>query len=179
MEWGCETTVHLDDPAFYRLMREAGCTYVFFGFESANKEMLKRTGKGVKNKEQIKKAVDAASSAWIVPVGSFIFGLPGETNETAQEIVDFSKELNCKVYSITFPIAVPFPGTSLRNMAENNEHDLRILTNDWDHYGKQFPGVMESDALSINELRDFQEIAYQKNPKKDLTKFLHLITQQA
>jgi len=179
IKWSCETTVHLDDPQYYKLMKEAGCYYIFYGFESANEEMLKRIGKGVKHKSQIVKAVTAASSAGICCVGSFILGLPGETEETVMESIELSKVLSPNVYSVTFPIAVPFPGTAARTFAQTGKYGLKILTNNWDDYGKQFPGVMDSNHLSIDRLRELQALAYEENPKKNMDEFLHLKSQQA
>ena len=94
-------------------------------------------------------------------------------------IDDVAKELNEHVYSITFPIAVPFPGTAARTYAEKGEYGLKILTNDWDYYGKQYPGVMDSNVLSIDRLRALQSYAYEQIPKKNLDEFLHLRSQQA
>ena len=179
VKWSCETTVHLDDPQYYKLMKEAGCYYIFYGFESANKDMLKRIGKGVKHKSQIVKAVKAAASTGLCCVGSFILGLPGETEETIMESIELSKVLSPNVYSVTFPIAVPFPGTAARAYAQEGKYGLKILTNDWDHYGKQFPGVMDSGHLSIDRLRELQSLAYDENPKKNLDEFLHLKSQQS
>jgi len=179
VKWSCETTVHLDDVEFYKLMKEAGCYYVFYGFESGNADMLKRIGKGVRHKSQIINATRAAHDAGIIAVGSFILGLPGETEETVMESIDVAKELNEHVYSITFPIAVPFPGTAARTYAEKGEYGLKILTNDWDYYGKQYPGVMDSNVLSIDRLRALQSYAYEQIPKKNLDEFLHLRSQQA
>ena len=176
VKWSCETTVHLDDPKYYKLMREAGCYYIFFGFETANKDMLKRVGKGVKDKSQIEKAVTAAYSAGITTAGSFIINLAGETEETAQEIVELAKELFPKVYSITFPIAVPFPGTQIRTWAKRNEYGLRILSNNWDDYGKQ-DGVMESETLSLGRLKEIQRVAYNAVPKKNLEEYERVMWQ--
>jgi radical SAM superfamily enzyme YgiQ (UPF0313 family) len=178
VKWSCETTVHLDDPKYYRLMKEAGCYYIFYGFESANEEMLKRIGKGVKHKSQIVKAIEAAAPSGITCVGSFILGLPGETEETVMESIELSKVLSPNVYSVTFPIAVPFPGTAAREFAQTGKYGLKILTDDWDDYGKQFPGVMDSHHLSIDRLRELQTLAYDVNPKKNMDEFLHLRTQQ-
>jgi len=171
IKWSCETTVHIDDLSFYKLMREAGCYYIFFGFEAANEDMLARVGKGIKTKWQIKSAVDAAWDAGIITAGSFIFNLAGETEETAKEIIEFSKLLYPKVYSLTYPIAVPFPGTILREWATKGEYGLKILSNDWDEYGKQHGIVMESERMSIETLRKYQKLAYDLAPIKNLDVF--------
>ena len=166
IKWSCETRVDNVSPELFELMKRAGCYYIFFGLESADNEMLKVAGKNF-SISQIRKAMSWANEAGIISAGSFILGLPGESEETARKSIELAKELS--IYSTTFPIAVPFPGTEIRRMAENNEYGLRILSNDWDDYGKQFPGVMESSSLSIQRLRELQKEAYEFNPKKTLS----------
>jgi radical SAM superfamily enzyme YgiQ (UPF0313 family) len=146
-------------------MRRAGCYYVFFGFEHGDDEMLKIMGKRI-NSEQARQSTKWAKEAGLVVVGCFILGLPGETLETARKNMRFAKDLN--IYSTSFPIACPYPGTLLRKQAERNEYGLKILTNNWDDYGKQHPGVMESNVLSIDQLRALQKEAYELNPKKNI-----------
>ncbi len=169
LRWSCETRVDKASPELFKLMKESGGYYIFFGFESADDEMLRTCGKGFKA-EQIKKAITYAKDAGIVCAGSFIIGLPGETEETALKSMKLAKELD--IYSTTFPIAVPFPGTVIRNMAEKHKYGLRILSNNWNDYGKQYPGVMESDSLNIDKLRQLQKQAYEMNPKKELSNFI-------
>ena len=111
-----------------------------------------------------------AKEAGLVCISSFIIGLPGETEESVWKSIKLAKELN--LFSTTFPIAVPLPGTELRDMALNNKEGLKILTNNWDDYGKQYPGVMESDLLSIEKRRELQRIAYEHNPKKDIRDYI-------
>lgn len=171
IKWSCETRVDRASPDLFNLMKEAGCYYIFFGFESADDKMLRRCGKGFKA-EQIKKAIGYAKDAGIICAGSFIIGLPGETEETALASRRLAKDLG--IYSTTFPIAVPFPGTVIRRMAEKHQYGLKILSNNWDDYGKQYPGVMDSEILNINRLRELQTLAYKMNPKKELSDFIRV-----
>ena len=171
VRWSCGTRVDNATPELFKQMKEAGCYYVFFGFESGDNEMLIRAGKEF-NVEKMKESVRWAKEAGIICAGSFILGLPGETEETADKSIKLARELD--IYSTTFPIAVPFPGTSIRKMAQKNTYGLKILSNNWDDYGKQYPGVMESDTLSINRLRELQGYAYDFNPKKEFP--IHLLT---
>jgi len=171
IRWSCETRVDTATPELFKQMKNAGCYYIFFGFESAEDNMLKRAGKGFTS-EKIKESIGWAKEAEIVCAGSFILGLPGETEETAKKSINLAKELD--IYSTTFPIAVPFPGTIMRKMAQKNAFGLKILSNNWDDYGKQDSGVMDSDTLSINRLRELQKDAYNYNPKKEFP--THLLT---
>ncbi|OGN87270.1 MAG: hypothetical protein A2158_02660 [Chloroflexi bacterium RBG_13_46_14] len=163
IKWACETRVDTSSPELFHLMKEAGCYSVGFGFESADDNILKRAKKGF-DVAQIKKAVAWTKEAGLICISSFIIGLPGDTEESVNKTIKLAQELD--IYSITFPIAVPLPGTELREMALKHESGLRILTNNWDDYGKQYPGVMESNILSIDRLRELQKKAYASNPKK-------------
>jgi radical SAM superfamily enzyme YgiQ (UPF0313 family) len=165
IRWSCETRIDAISPDFMKLMRKAGCYYIFFGFESGSNRILKESMKGF-DKEYIKQAVDWTKEAGIIAAGSFILGLPGETEETAMETIEYSQILD--MYSISFPIAVPFVGTTLRNQALRGDYGLRILTNDWKEYGKQNGRIMESDKLSYQDLLELQRIAYEGRPKRRL-----------
>ena len=164
-KWSCSTRVDIVTPDTFKLMRKAGCYYVFFGFEHSDNEMLKIMGKQIVSDQAIN-ATKWAKEAGIVVVGCFILGLPGETLESARRNIHFAKNLD--IYSTSFPIACPYPGTLLREQAERHDYGLKILTDDWDQYGKQYPGVMESETISIDELRGLQKEAYELNPKKNL-----------
>jgi len=165
INWSCSTRVDNMTPEMFRLMKEAGCYYVFFGFESGDDSILKNMKKSFLAAD-IQRAVNMAKEARLIVVGSFIIGLPGETEETVMKTIQFAKELD--IYSTTFPIAVPFPGTTLRSQAVASEYGMKILTNNWDDYGKQYPGVMDSDDLSMDKRRELQKYAYDMIPKKKL-----------
>jgi len=166
--WSCSTRVNNVSPELFRLMRKAGCYYVFFGLESGDETILKTIKKRI-TIDQIKNAIQWAKQARLICVGSFIIGLPGETADTVNKNIELAQELD--LYSITFPIAVPFPKTALRDMAARHEYGLRILSDNWDDYGKQYPGVMESDDLKIEKRRELQKKGYELNPKKNIEEY--------
>lgn len=163
--WACEMRVDVWDTEIFKLMKEAGCYFVFFGVESGNEHMRIRAGKAFTN-DQIIQTVRAAHDAGINCAAAFILGLPGETEETMRESIQLAHDLD--IYSTTFPIAVPFPGTAIRRMAERGFYGLKILTNDWRLYDKQYPGVMDSNTLDIDTIRKFQKHAYNTIPQKKM-----------
>lgn len=165
INWSCSTRVDNMSPQLFNLIRRAGCYYVFFGFENGDDGILKNISKRF-SVSDIRRAVKWAKDAGLIVVGSFIIGLPGETKETVMRSINLARDLD--IYSTTFPIAVPFPGTEIREMALKGEYGMRILSNDWNDYGKQYPGVMDSEDLSIEERRNLQALAYQMLPKKKL-----------
>ena len=90
--------------------------------------------------------------------------LPGETEETVEKAWKFAKKLDLR--GVSFPLAVPFPGTRLRAMAEKGEYGLRIISNNWDDYGKQYPVVMEQGNLTTEKLLYVQQKSYLNHPIK-------------
>jgi radical SAM superfamily enzyme YgiQ (UPF0313 family) len=114
-----------------RRMKEAGCTTISFGFESANPEILETIKKGI-TVEQILAAAEMCREAGMGAQASFILGLPGETPETIQETVDLCKRLEDLEVASGFHVLAPFPGTRIREKSE--EYGIRILTDDWRQY---------------------------------------------
>lgn len=58
-------------------------------------------------------------------LGDFVFGLPGETRETAEETIRFAKELKPNIAQ--FAVATPIPGTKFYEWAKTGGH---LLTTD-------------------------------------------------
>jgi radical SAM superfamily enzyme YgiQ (UPF0313 family) len=170
--WGCTTRVSNMSAELFQQMANSGCYYVFLGLESADDNVLKLIKKNI-TVEQMRNAVHWAKMAGVMPVGAFIIGLPSDTEELVMKDIALGEEL--QLYSVTFPIAVPFPGTELRDQALRNEYGMRIISDDWNHYGKQEPGVMESEALSWARRRELQKLAYSRNPKKLVTDYLQYL----
>ena len=168
--WSCSTRVSNMTPSLLKKMKAAGCYYIFYGLESADNEILKRINKGI-TVEQMKNAIQWTKEAGILPVGAFIIGLEGDTEDHVIKAINLAQELD--LYSVTFPIAVPFPGTKLREMALRNEYGMRIISDNWDDYGKQNPGVLESRDLPWDKRRELQRLAYARNPKKELDKYIN------
>lgn len=114
----CNSRVDYVDKEMLDLMGKAGCSVVSWGIESANEEILKKARKGT-TADRARQSVKWAKEAGIRNLGYFIVGLPGETKETIQETIDFSKTLPLDL--AIFHIAAPYPGTPFFFMVmENN-----------------------------------------------------------
>ena len=126
--WTAFARVDTVTPGLLSSMKEAGCTTVCFGIESGTQEILDR----IKKKTTIEKCIRAVAlcrEAGIEPMTSFILGLPGETCETAERTLAFSRSLG---KNRGYHILAPFPGTELREHA--GEYGIRILSDNWDEY---------------------------------------------
>ncbi|MBW2592633.1 MAG: cobalamin-dependent protein [Deltaproteobacteria bacterium] len=112
-------------------MKAAGCQAVSFGIESANAQILETIKKGITLK-QVVDAIKMCNTAGIMPHGSFILGLPGETPETIRETVDFGLEMKKLGLSYGFHLLAPFPGTEIRDRCDH--YGIKIMTHDWTRY---------------------------------------------
>jgi radical SAM superfamily enzyme YgiQ (UPF0313 family) len=104
----CNSRVDYVDEEMVTWMAKAGCTVISWGIESANEEVLKKARKGT-TADRARQSLKWTRAAGIRNLGYFIIGLPGETRESIQETIDFSKELPLDL--AIFHIAAPYPGT--------------------------------------------------------------------
>jgi radical SAM superfamily enzyme YgiQ (UPF0313 family) len=91
-------------------LKEAGCTSITLGIESADSQILKSTRKGVE-KKQILKTVNQIKKAGIEMKLNFIVGWPGENLKKAQKTLALAKQLN-PLYA-HFHFLTPYPGTEI------------------------------------------------------------------
>ena len=111
-EWGCQTAfADIPDKEFLEKMQEAGCTYIYFGFEQIE-EQIGGKGKPV----QLEKVEEVL--AWCKEIElragvSLQFGLEGLGNY--KETIDYIGELYSTGLitknAIAININTPYPGT--------------------------------------------------------------------
>jgi len=97
-------------------MRSAGFFKLAFGIESADPELLKLHGKKL-DLEKLEKITALARRMGFLVYGFFIIGLPGETEESFSKTMAFLKR--CKFDVANFSMAIPFIGTDLYRMVED------------------------------------------------------------
>jgi radical SAM superfamily enzyme YgiQ (UPF0313 family) len=141
IKWSSFARVDLVSPELMKKMKQAGCVAVSFGVETANREMLKTIKKGI-TLEQVEAAIGACAEADMLPHVSFILGLPGETPETIEETSQFGEKIKAMGASYGFHLLAPFPGTEIRDRAE--ELGIHILSHDWREYHAN-KAIVETD----------------------------------
>lgn len=108
IKWTCNSRVDYVDEEMLQLMGKAGCWLISWGIESGNEQILKHARKGA-YPYKAERALRWAKRAGIKNWGYFIIGLPGETEGTIRETIDFSKKLPLDI--ALFHVAAPYPGT--------------------------------------------------------------------
>ena len=114
--WSCNSRANLDDDTI-KFFKDNGLRLFLVGYESGNDETLTRIKKGVTTAEMRRFTKDC-HRAGVVVHGTFILGLPIETQETIEQTINFAKELD--VFSLQVSLAAPYPGTELFEMARQN-----------------------------------------------------------
>jgi radical SAM superfamily enzyme YgiQ (UPF0313 family) len=124
-----------------------------FGIESGSSKILNVLRKEI-DLEKTKKAVEIAKSAGLEVRSAFIFGTPGETEETCQETIDYAVKLDSDL--AIFNITTPYPGTQLYNWAQQAG---RLLTQDWWEY--ELGGtILDLGSISNTRLRGAYDRAF-------------------
>ena len=95
-------------------MRLAGCHTVIMGVESASDETLAAYRKGYEA-QAVRDGIRRAREHGLRTVGTFIIGLPDETEDSLQATLDFAVELDLDFMSVN--VAVPRFGTPFRQEA--------------------------------------------------------------
>jgi len=154
MKWMCNSRVDYVDEEMLKIMGKAGCHMISWGIESGSVDILKRARKGA-DPQKARQALKWARAAGIKNFGYFIIGLPGETVETIQQTIAFSKQLPLNV--AIFHIAAPYPGTPFfYEVVENGW--FRPGTN-WEQVDMDKSTVLDYENLSAEALNYWQKRA--------------------
>ncbi|MBI1387680.1 MAG: radical SAM protein [bacterium] len=110
-DWVTLSRVDVMDEELLTLMARAGCHTIQFGVESADQGILNSIEKDIEP-AKVKETFALCRKLGIRTLAHFILGLPGETESTAKQTIEFTKELDPDFLSIN--VAAPRMGTDLR-----------------------------------------------------------------
>lgn len=114
ISWATPNGIRADrvDYEVLSMMKKSGCYSVAFGVESANREILERCQKK-EDLGKIDEAVNLASELGLITQGFFIFGLPGETEQTIEETISWAEK--SRLDKAQFLLLDLLPGSGLWN----------------------------------------------------------------
>jgi len=157
IRWTCNSRVDYVDEEMLNLMAKAGCWYISWGIESGNEQILRHVHKGIVP-ERAKNSLAMAKKAGINNWGFFIIGLPGETEDSIRNTINFAKSLPLDI--ALFHIAAPYPGTPFFfEVVENNwfRSDTR-----WEQVDMDKETVLDYPVLSAERLIYWQKRAWRE-----------------
>jgi radical SAM superfamily enzyme YgiQ (UPF0313 family) len=100
--------VNHSDLELFQLMKAAGCKRVGFGVENGDEQMLRNVIRKGQTIDMVREAFANAKTAGLQTMGFFIFGMPGDTEETMEKTIQLALELDPKLAN--------FPGTAMYDM---------------------------------------------------------------
>lgn len=154
-KWIVQSRVDTVDREVLTAMKEAGCHYILFGVESGSPRMLEIMKKRI-SLERVRQAFKDCRELGIRTQAFFLFGVPGETQETVEETIEFAKEIDAD--STQFAIVVPHPGTELYETCV--EHGW-LVYDGWEDFAAE-NSLIETDHLTREEVEEARIRAYRR-----------------
>lgn len=147
------------------LIREAGFRWLCLGIESGNKYIRLEVAKGKFEDVDVQEVVHHIESAGINVMANYIFGLPGDTEESIVETFNLSVRLNTLGWNTYAAMALP--GSPLYKKARDKGVDLPV---DYEEFGFHSESCkpLPTDSLParrILELRDEKFVEYFGRPE--------------
>jgi anaerobic magnesium-protoporphyrin IX monomethyl ester cyclase len=119
-------------------MSLAGIHWVAYGFESVKD----------KKSRKAREAIDMTRASGVNIMGNFIFGLPGETEDTMKASLDFAMKENFEY--VNFNIALPYPGSEWYD-------SLKVKPTDWSTFDQFSPNICADPKVVA-----FRDAAFQQ-----------------
>lgn len=114
--WSCNAKANVPRKTL-EIMKKGGLRLLLVGYESGNQQILINIKKGLRT-EVARQFTKDCHELGIVIHGTFILGLPGETEATIEETINYAKEID--PHTIQVSLAAPYPGTFLYKQATEN-----------------------------------------------------------
>jgi radical SAM superfamily enzyme YgiQ (UPF0313 family) len=84
----------------------------------------------------------------------FLFGVPGENQETIRETIEFAQKINAD--SAQFAVVIPHPGTELYTVSREKGW---LHYNNWEDFSSCV-GMLETPELTLQEVEEARIRAY-------------------
>lgn len=163
--WAYSRVDTVRNPELLKLVRSAGIKWLALGIESAEKKVRLEVSKGKFEDVDIKKVINQVHEADIEVMANYIFGLPGDTTESMQKTLEFSKEL-CTLGWNAYA-AMALPGSQLYKDAIAKNIKVPTKYEEFSFHGYDtLPLSTETlTAAEILKFRDYAFENYHSNPQ--------------
>ncbi|HEY1149872.1 MAG TPA: hopanoid biosynthesis associated radical SAM protein HpnJ, partial [Pseudoduganella sp.] len=116
MMWSCNAKANVPYSTL-KIMKENGLRLLLVGYESGDDQILLNIKKGLRTDIARRFTADCRELG-ITIHGTFILGLPGETQDTIEKTIRYAQDIN--PHTIQVSLAAPYPGTVLYQQAQDN-----------------------------------------------------------
>ncbi|MDB3982334.1 B12-binding domain-containing radical SAM protein [Candidatus Pelagibacter sp.] len=163
--WAYSRIDTVKNPEVLSLVRKAGIKWLCLGIESGDKKVRLEVSKGKFEDVDVKKVIKQVHEADIDVMANYMFGLPGDDNNTIKKTYDLSLEL-CTSGWNTYA-AMALPGSLLYKEAVEKGLELPKSYSGYSFhaYDTVCLPTEKLKAWEILKLRDEAFISYHTNPK--------------
>ncbi len=112
----CNVRCDLTNEEKVQKLAEAGCIRVATGIENGDDELRRVILSKNVTTQQIIESCDLYNKYGIRVIGQNMFGVPGETVESALSTIELN--IRCRTHTNTFSFYGPYPGTKLGNLCK-------------------------------------------------------------
>ncbi len=158
--WMCQSRVDLISSEIVDVMKEAGCNMICLGMESGNQDILNSSNKNITLQRSME-ACSIVKKAGLYLFTFWVFGLPGETHESAfQTIQLLRKMINDKLIDYTHcTVFTPYPGTAIYNNPD--KYGINVISDDFSEYwmGCDYLGA-DLPVVHTRDLTNYEIYAY-------------------
>jgi hopanoid biosynthesis associated radical SAM protein HpnJ len=116
MTWSCNAKANVPRKTL-EILRDNGLRLLLVGYESGNQQILNNIKKGIRL-DIAREFTKNAKQLGVTIHGTFILGLPGETQDTIRETIRYACEIEPETIQVS--LAAPYPGTELYRQAQDN-----------------------------------------------------------
>ena len=145
-------------------MARAGCRAYKFGVETGDPEVMKRIPKDL-DLDEVVRTVRKCHALGIQTHATFLFGLPGETRESALKTIEFA--LGLKTRTLQFAIATPYPGTVFYE--EARQHGW-LVKESWLQFDPAGEAVVSYPGYSADDIAEMHALAWRRWQWRMLTR---------
>jgi len=146
--WAIMARIDGMDEEILEAMADSGLHALKYGVESADQGIVDKCGKRL-DVSKVRNVVNMTHALGIKVHLTFMFGLPGETRESAMRTLDLALELMPE--SLQFTLATPFPGSKLHTQLLK---EGKLQSTDYSKYDGFHTAVVATDELSAQDLED-------------------------
>lgn len=147
----------VEDRAIAR-MAEAGLVRISMGLETVNSQMRDTMRKQVKL-DDYPRAARICEKYGVEAMVSAMIGLPGETRETVEELLNFLANAR-EIKQTNVSIAMPYPGTEFNEIATSGAHGVQLMSEDFSKYMRYGKAVTTVGELTPDDLIKLQNKAF-------------------
>ncbi|MCP4719955.1 MAG: B12-binding domain-containing radical SAM protein, partial [Desulfobacteraceae bacterium] len=116
IKWDCNGRLNYATPDVLSIMKKAGCTFINYGIEAYDNEVLKKMQKAL-SIGQIDKGIEETLAAGISPGLNMLFGHIGDNKKTLNKAVNFLIKHDDGAQMRTIRPVTPYPGSPLYDHA--------------------------------------------------------------